>query len=65
MKEMLRRRVLPAILFGVMLLAAACGSGSGDSEPPGAVATATSTTAFEPLPTSDPSLRLSTEDIVR
>lgn len=65
MEEMLRNNLLPAILLTVMVLAAACGSGSSDDKPTSVVGITTSTTVFEPLPTSDPSLRLSTEDIVR
>jgi serine protease Do len=48
-----------------MLVAAACGTDSGDSLPTDTTAVATSTPIFEPAPTIEPGLRLTTEDIVR
>ncbi len=62
---MRRFKFFSTVLLGVALLAAACGSDSGSGGPTVGVATETATSIFEPAPTIDPSLRLSTEDIVR
>ena len=57
-------KILPLLLAVILLVAAACG-GSGDSGAANSVPTVAATLVFEPAPTIEPGVRLSTEDIVR
>ena len=53
------------LLFPVVLVVAVACGGSSDSGTAAALPTAVATAVFEPAPTLEPGLRLSTEDIVR
>lgn len=61
----MRLSKLPLLLLPAILVAAAACSGDSSDNGTTAVSTVDATSIFEPAPTIDPSLRLSTEDIVR
>ena len=64
MKIAMHAKIRPLLLPLILIVAAACG-GSADSDTTRVVATEVATAVFEPAPTIEPGLRLSTEDIVR
>ena len=64
MKIAMHAKIRPLLLPLILIVAAACG-GSADSDTTRVVATEVATAVFEPAPTIEPGLRLSTEDIVK